>query len=398
MGGSKFKEVLKMASDFEAKTIMDSALFDEQYYQEQLLAQSMQPASSPVQHYLSIGSFHGLKPHPLFDPNFYLAQYPDVAAADVNPLVHYILHGASEGRNPNPFFDTRFYLQSMPELDRHHNPLKHYSLTPIWKKSSTHKCFDPLHYITCYPEVLIAGQEPLDHYLAIGAKQNRQAFIDFDPSFYLASYPDVAGAEIDPWIHFSRFGRDEGRLPRRPGQTVVNETLIVNSLRPGKTTARSSGSNIAVYWGSVVSTSAQLNLLKSVVSSLPQVQFHLHQALIPNASWHADNLKISAPLLGDDEFFGGCGMFVNGCIDAPISELMLAAIEEGLLMISPEASEVSKLLPPDEASLIPCEALLSSMIVHAIVYALANGDDMQERTIRAAQRLTRPAGVTGTSR
>ena len=35
-----------------------------------------------------------------FDPDFYLAQYPDVAAAGVDPLDHYLRHGQAEGRLP----------------------------------------------------------------------------------------------------------------------------------------------------------------------------------------------------------------------------------------------------------------------------------------------------------
>jgi O-antigen biosynthesis protein len=35
-----------------------------------------------------------------FDPDFYLAEYPDVAAAGVDPLDHYLRHGRAEGRLP----------------------------------------------------------------------------------------------------------------------------------------------------------------------------------------------------------------------------------------------------------------------------------------------------------
>lgn len=35
-----------------------------------------------------------------FDPDFYLAQYPDVAAAGVDPLEHYLRYGQAEGRLP----------------------------------------------------------------------------------------------------------------------------------------------------------------------------------------------------------------------------------------------------------------------------------------------------------
>jgi glycosyltransferase involved in cell wall biosynthesis len=39
-----------------------------------------------------------------FDPEWYLARNPDVAAQNVNPAVHYVKHGESEGRPPSPLF------------------------------------------------------------------------------------------------------------------------------------------------------------------------------------------------------------------------------------------------------------------------------------------------------
>lgn len=67
---------------------------------------------------------------PLFDAEWYLAQYPDVAndpklARD--PARHYLLFGGYEGRNPGPGFDSNFYLSNNPDvLYRGMNPLLHY--------------------------------------------------------------------------------------------------------------------------------------------------------------------------------------------------------------------------------------------------------------------------------
>ena len=63
----------------------------------------------------------------LFDRNWYLAHYPDVAAAGVDPVRHYLLHGAYEGRDPGPNFDTRFYLAEYEDVNRAGvNPLAHF--------------------------------------------------------------------------------------------------------------------------------------------------------------------------------------------------------------------------------------------------------------------------------
>jgi len=51
----------------------------------------------------------------LFDPDFYLAKYPDVRAAGIDPLQHYVTNGAAEGRKPHRLFDPAYYLRQRPE-------------------------------------------------------------------------------------------------------------------------------------------------------------------------------------------------------------------------------------------------------------------------------------------
>ncbi len=77
-----------------------------------------------------------IKASGLFDADWYLRQYPDVAQAGVDPLKHYIRRGGYERRNPNPEFDSEWYL-------------------------------------TRYPDVAQAGLNPLVHYLEFGAAENR---------------------------------------------------------------------------------------------------------------------------------------------------------------------------------------------------------------------------------
>jgi hypothetical protein len=63
----------------------------------------------------------------LFDADWYLQQYPEVAAAGANPRVHYLLHGAKEGRNPGPDFNGNWYLQTNSDVAASGvNPLIHY--------------------------------------------------------------------------------------------------------------------------------------------------------------------------------------------------------------------------------------------------------------------------------
>jgi hypothetical protein len=58
----------------------------------------------------------GCDPNPLFDGDWYLARYPDVAAQGLNPLLHYWRSGAAEGRDPSAQFDSAWYLRANPDL------------------------------------------------------------------------------------------------------------------------------------------------------------------------------------------------------------------------------------------------------------------------------------------
>ena len=63
----------------------------------------------------------------LFDAEYYLATYPDVAERNIDPLVHYLEEGAREGRNPHSDFDAGFYLeQCRLRGEEPNNPLLHY--------------------------------------------------------------------------------------------------------------------------------------------------------------------------------------------------------------------------------------------------------------------------------
>jgi ADP-heptose:LPS heptosyltransferase/GT2 family glycosyltransferase len=63
----------------------------------------------------------------LFDAEYYLATYPDVAERNIDPLVHYLEEGARAGHNPHRNFDAGFYLeQCRLRGEQPNNPLLHY--------------------------------------------------------------------------------------------------------------------------------------------------------------------------------------------------------------------------------------------------------------------------------
>jgi GT2 family glycosyltransferase len=63
----------------------------------------------------------------LFDREWYLKQYPDIAALNIDPIRHYLRYGAQEGRDPNPTFSTWGYVETYPDVTAHGmNPFVHY--------------------------------------------------------------------------------------------------------------------------------------------------------------------------------------------------------------------------------------------------------------------------------
>lgn len=63
----------------------------------------------------------------LFDPDWYLETYPDIAAAGLDPAMHYLSTGWLETRDPGPDFSTSGYLKANSDVARSGgNPLLHY--------------------------------------------------------------------------------------------------------------------------------------------------------------------------------------------------------------------------------------------------------------------------------
>jgi hypothetical protein len=96
----------------------------------------------------------------LFDAAFYLERYPDVRKAGIDPLRHYLRHGAAEGRKPHPLFEPDYYLARCPEARGSGNPLVYF--LGEGAMCSPHPLFDCAAYVEANPQ---AAVQPLVHYL-----------------------------------------------------------------------------------------------------------------------------------------------------------------------------------------------------------------------------------------
>jgi hypothetical protein len=101
----------------------------------------------------------------LLDVEFYRRANPDVVAARMDPVKHYVKYGAAERRQPHPLFDPEHYLASCPQARSAANPLLHF-LEQSCSWANTHPLFDCDAYLRAHPD---AGN-PLVHYSKAGSR------------------------------------------------------------------------------------------------------------------------------------------------------------------------------------------------------------------------------------
>jgi O-antigen biosynthesis protein len=154
--------------------------------------------------------------NPLFDADWYVARYADVARSGIEPWRHYHAFGAFEGRDPNPLFDSDWYLARYPEVRiGRANPLTHYWEYGALRGCNPNSLFDSHWYAARNPDVRRQGLNPLLHYLESGAGQGRDPSPYFDSAWYLASNPDLKPGALTPLGDYLLYGRVEGRSPLR---------------------------------------------------------------------------------------------------------------------------------------------------------------------------------------
>ncbi|MGH7026609.1 hypothetical protein [Brevundimonas sp.] len=170
---------------------------------------------------------------PLFQAEWYLQRYPDVAAAGMDPATHFLLHGGHERRDPSPLFRTRWYLSQDAEIETTGvNPLIHYlvkgqalgrsplspqervlspELTQDIETLLASGLFDAEWYRAHTPGLPKGRATVAQHYLETGATSGKNPGPDFDTRAYWKAHADVEAAGANPLLHYLRHGRSEGR-------------------------------------------------------------------------------------------------------------------------------------------------------------------------------------------
>jgi len=71
--------------------------------------------------------------------------------------------------------------------------------------------FDASYYVRTYPDIRIAGVDPLLHFLLCAGRELRNPSPLFETTDYASHYPDVRSARLNPMLHFAVFGHAENR-------------------------------------------------------------------------------------------------------------------------------------------------------------------------------------------
>lgn len=172
--------------------------------------------------------YDAVKASELFDAEWYLKEYPDVAAAKVDPVSHYCQYGWKEGRLPSPRFDGNDYLRRYPDVEKtQRNPLVHWEefgkaegRKVNFKADFTEEdqvylirssgFFDKTWYRREYQ--IDESVDAAEHYFTEGWRRKFNPSPHFDGNAYLDFYDDVARADSCPLYHYERHGKEEGRF------------------------------------------------------------------------------------------------------------------------------------------------------------------------------------------
>ena len=162
----------------------------------------------------------------LFDPGWYLAAYPEVAAFKGGPLAHFCEYGLHEFRDPGPEFSHATYRRRAPEAFGGAAPpflramrARSPDTEPLWSPGSPDALrrallradvFDAESYLRDNPDIARAGADPFAHYCRSGAYEDRRPGPGFDPDFYTEQHPDFAKRYATPIEDWLRYGRPKG--------------------------------------------------------------------------------------------------------------------------------------------------------------------------------------------
>jgi glycosyltransferase involved in cell wall biosynthesis len=215
---------------YDLDFISKSGLFDSQYYLSQY-PDIAQAGISPLEHFFDFGYREGRRPNLYFEPQWYLAQNPDVQEAGLQPLTHYVSYGDIEGRRPSLMFDPHWY-RTRYNLGEAEGALAHYLANRTSCQFAPISEFDVEYYARSYPDVAAAGIDPFEHFVLYGYREGRSPSLDFDPKFYAIRYLG-RDTKQNPFLHFLAHKHEPGVFGRMPQDEASIPREVRRFTKPG---------------------------------------------------------------------------------------------------------------------------------------------------------------------
>ena len=191
--------------------------------------------------YYGVSTFEKLSPsdpdsmrlNPIvFDHKFYLQRYPDLAAAaEASSMTnrdfaekHWKDYGIKEGRMGSPTWDPIYYAAAHPDVaaafgTNYYSMMNHFLNGGRQAGYRASAAFDPAYYYNRYGDLQTAiGWNPaalLDHFVLYGLNEGRQASAELAPAWYLGTSPGVADSLEEAnyhgaIVHFFKYGQPAG--------------------------------------------------------------------------------------------------------------------------------------------------------------------------------------------
>lgn len=202
-----------------------SGLFDTEFY----LANNRDLAhlgSEALLHYHLFGWREGRKPNAHFDPRWYCETHAEWLGAETDPLLHYIEHGEAAGLRPISWFDPHWY-RANHDVPAGMLALAHYLFNKARGGVRPMPGFDPDFYLHAYPDIALAGLDPVEHYMTQGFREARRPFAGFDPVDYRRTHLAEADLDANPLLHYLA-RRD---APPAPAPPTASRTTIADEVR-----------------------------------------------------------------------------------------------------------------------------------------------------------------------
>ena len=177
--------------------IFHSGLFDFNWYRSKY---SIGPECSNEQvldEWWANGWKEEKAPNYLFDIEWYLTNYQDVAESQTNPLWHYLSVGEARGYQPSPLFQVQYY-QARNKINEGKNFLAQYLNQGFKHGRNPNPCFDSLRYSARY-----RPKEPdaFRHYVEYGVHKGFDCHVNYDADTF-EQISNISGSKLDLYKHY----------------------------------------------------------------------------------------------------------------------------------------------------------------------------------------------------